>query len=204
MNPVRVARNTRSVPGNTSAYVAASPLTDGLGNPPGHDKLSDFPRRTNVTAAPAPPSENHTSATDATGRQPPDTRRNDRSTSTHEPSDRFTRCGTTADSTVKPPDGFANTCDNSVRADATSTRRPDRTATTAADPASGATDTSDPTTGLAGSARATDGTVTTDAARATDTAAASSPTPLDLRPGSCQRPAVIAIPREDENQSGEL
>ncbi|MFG3713388.1 hypothetical protein [Micromonospora sp. NPDC047730] len=185
MNPVRVARNTRSTPGNTSPYVAASPLTDGFGNPPGHDRLNDFPRRTNVTAAPAPPSENRTSATDATGRQPSDPRRNDRSTSTHDPSDRFTRCGTTADSTVNPPDGFANTCVNSVRADATSTRRPDRTAATAADPVSGATDGS--VRGAAGAAWAADGTPRTEATSVPATSAATAARVRFMGFGGCLR-----------------
>ncbi|WP_431927004.1 hypothetical protein [Micromonospora wenchangensis] len=122
--------------------MAESPDTVASGNLLGQDNDNDLPPRERTTAGPRPPAENRTCATEAAGAQPSAVLRNDRSMSAQEPSLRLTRCGITAVSAVNPPDGLANTWVNSVRADPTSTRCPDRRAVDTADAASGATATS--------------------------------------------------------------
>ncbi|WP_158609816.1 hypothetical protein [Micromonospora sp. CV4] len=181
--------------------MAESPDTVGLGNPPGHDNVNDFPARTNVTAGPLPPVENRTSATEATGRRVRPADRSDRSISAHEPSARRVRCGTTADSVVNPPDGFAKTCDNSDRADSTSTRRPDRFAATTADSASGATDGfGAAATGAAASA----GDGATSKELTTTAAMPAARKRLSGKAGSIKRPVAISTPVKDFNQSRAL
>ncbi|WP_422752655.1 hypothetical protein [Micromonospora sp. WMMD708] len=154
--------------------MATSPETVGLGNLPGHDNDNDLLPRERTTAGPRPPAEKRTCATEAAGAQPSADLRNDRSMSAQEPLLRLTRCGITAVSAVNPPDGLANTWVNSVRADSTSTRRPDRCAADTADAASGATVTS-----------ATGGTG--------GDAACTRPGPVSTEPANTQVNARIAV-----------
>ncbi|WP_230519575.1 hypothetical protein [Salinispora arenicola] len=121
VNPVQVARTTRSTSGNTFGYVTESPDTVGAGNASGQDKATVPPPRVNVTIGASPPSENATSATDTAGRHNPSPpRTNRKSTSAHSPA-RRARCGTTDDENRNRPSGNAVTSENSVRDASTTT-----------------------------------------------------------------------------------
>lgn len=118
----------RSTPGSTSAYVAVSATTVGVGNIPGHDHDSETPPRASRIAGPEPPPENTIDDTLARGLNEPSAFATSVASTGTQRDPRDTRTGSDDTSNVIVPSGFASTRLVSVVSPATSTWVPDATA----------------------------------------------------------------------------